>query len=79
MNVGPVMPGVAENAAGATNSATAAVNAARSFRVFEIAFFMFVALIAALLIAIVPEGAAVDAVANVDLGHQPAEVLGVIR
>jgi hypothetical protein len=39
---------------------------------------MFILLIAALLIADIPIGVARHAVADVDLGHHPAEVLRVV-
>src|SRR5579864_6031293 len=58
------MPGAAAYAETASNIAMATI-AARSSCVLTIAFFMFVALMAALLI-------------NVDFGHQAAEVLCVV-
>jgi hypothetical protein len=48
------------------SSKSIATIGARNSRVIEISFFMFVALIAALLI-------------DPDLGHQPAEIFGVVR
>src|SRR6516164_4683562 len=45
----------------------------------EIAFFMVISLIAALLVAGIPVGvAATDAVADMYFGHHPAEVFGVV-
>src|ERR1700746_1640154 len=61
---GPVIPGAAANAV-AVRSMAIATTGARNL-VFKIMFFMFVALIAALLI-------------DPNFGHQPAEVLGIIR
>jgi hypothetical protein len=74
------MPGAAAKAAGVSSSASA-TSAARNNCVFEFCLFMFIALIAALLVrASVAEGvAAIDgARANVHFSHQPAEVLRVI-
>src|SRR6202051_4126956 len=65
LKVWPVMPGAAANAAVAVDNVSAAI-AAKSSRVFEIAFFIFVVLIAALLI-------------DTDFSHQPAKVLGIVR
>src|ERR1700688_5232881 len=65
LKVGPVMPGAAANAAVAVDNVSAAI-AHKSSRVFEIAFFIFVVLIAALLI-------------DTDFSHQPAKVLGIVR
>src|SRR4029077_15351018 len=62
---------------GVSNSSIATISARN--RVLSVAFFMFVGLIAALLIAGVTEGvAAGDGVANVNFRHQAAEVFGVI-
>src|ERR1700752_1093345 len=58
------MPGAAACAVAASSKTIAPIGT-RSNCVFEIAFFMFIAFIAALLI-------------DMDLGHQPAEVLGVV-
>src|ERR1700756_1036651 len=60
---GPVIPGAAAKAAGASNSAVS--TAARSSCVCEIAFFMFITLIAALLI-------------DPDFRHKSAEILGIV-
>jgi hypothetical protein len=60
----PVIPGAAAKAVAVSNIADAA-NATRSL-VIENIFFMFVALMAALLI-------------DPNFGHQSAEVLGVVR
>src|ERR1700758_4594192 len=77
LKVGPVIPGAAAKAAGASNSAVSTI--ARNSCVFEIALFMFISLIAALLIASIPEGvAACDAAANVHFGHQAAKILSVV-
>src|SRR5947209_57515 len=65
LKVGPVIPGAAAFAEGVTNSATAIITAKTSC-VFHIMFFIFVDLIAVLLV-------------NVDFGHQSAEVLRVVR
>jgi hypothetical protein len=67
LNVGPVIPGVAACAVATSRSAT---TAARSNLVIEIDFVIFVALIAALLIA----DTIGDAVADVHLGHETAEI-----
>jgi hypothetical protein len=66
LKVGPVIPGAAAYAVVAMNNNATATIGTRSCRVFEIAFFMFVALIVELLI-------------DMDLGHQPAEIFGVVR
>jgi len=58
------MPGAAAYAVAVSNNATAASGAKN--RVFEIVVFIFVVLIAALLVG------------DTNLGHQPAEVLGVV-
>ena len=65
LKVGPVIPGAAAFAEGVTKRATATVTAKTSC-VFHIMLFMFVALMAALLI-------------DPNFGHQSAEVLGVVR
>src|SRR5579864_5539646 len=65
LKVGPVMPGVAAFAEGATSRATAMVSA-KITCVFHIVLFMFFDLIAALLV-------------NVHFGHKSAEVLSVVR
>src|SRR5579862_6513032 len=71
------MPGAAAKAAGVRSSVIATVSARSSF-VFDVGFCMFIGLIAALLIAGVSKRVAGHAVANVDLGHHPAEVLRVV-
>jgi hypothetical protein len=50
LKVGPVIPGVAANAVPVSSSRTTATIGARNSRVIEFVFFMFVALMAALLI-----------------------------
>jgi hypothetical protein len=64
LKVGPVIPGAAAYAVAVTNKARAMVRRV-AIRVMVIAFFMLVALIAALLV-------------NVDFGHQAAEVLRIV-
>src|SRR5579864_454205 len=64
LNVGPVIPGAAANAV-AVRSIAIASTGARDLA-FKMIFFMFVALIAALLI-------------DPNFGHKSAEVLGVVR
>src|SRR3954447_21924342 len=64
--LGPLIPGAAALAAGAPNS-TAAIVSVRTRCIFQILLFMFIGLIAALLIG------------DVDFGHQSAEVLRVVR
>src|SRR5271165_2438289 len=71
------MPGAAAKAAGVKSSVIATVSA-RSSCVLDVGFFMFIGLIAALLIAGVSKRVTGHAVANVDLGHHPAEVLRII-
>src|SRR5215467_4228160 len=65
LNVGPVIPGAAPYALEMNEMATVSSIARRTF-VFEIAFFMFVVLMAALLV-------------DSDFGHQSAKVFCVIR
>src|ERR1700756_575617 len=72
LKVVPVMPGAAAKAG--TVSSMAATTTARS-RVFKIEFFMLVALMAALLLTHTVR----DAVADMNFGHQSAEVLRVVR
>src|SRR5882762_4996618 len=62
---GPVMPGAAACAVAVSSKVTAIITTGSS-RVIEIAFFVVIALIAALLI-------------DMDLGHQPAKVLSIVR
>src|SRR6516162_8019305 len=79
LKVGPVMPGAAAKATGARNSVAATIRA-RNSGVWNVAFFIFFGLIAALLIAGVTECAAArDTGADMDFRHQATEVLGVIR
>ena len=70
--MGPVIPGAAPCAVAGSNKAIATI-AARSSRVFEIAFFVFVAFIGSLLALIAA------LLIDMDLGHQPTEVLGIVR
>src|SRR5215471_8646018 len=73
----PVMPGAAANDAGVSNSVTATISARN--RVLNVSFFMFIGLIAALLVAGVPERIATgDAVADMNFRHQTTEILGVV-
>src|SRR5215470_20026472 len=65
LKVGPVIPGAAACAAGVSSSATATISATSSC-VFAIFLFMFVVLMAALLV-------------DPDFGHQAAEVLSIVR
>src|SRR5215469_5034662 len=60
------MPGVAAYALAVNSNIATAKVSPKSICVFEIVFFMFIALMAQLLI-------------NVDFGHQPTEVLRVVR
>src|SRR5882762_3460393 len=62
---GPVMPGAAACAVAVSSKVTPTIKIGSSL-VIEIALFLFIALIAALLI-------------DMDLGHQPTEVLGIVR
>src|SRR5215469_10174568 len=72
------MPGAAAKAAPA-NHITSAI-AARIRPLFEIALFIVVSLIAAFLVAGIPERVATgDASADVNLGHKTTEVFGVVR
>src|SRR3954471_16504441 len=80
LNVGPVIPGLAAKAACVLNSANAATNISNSC-VFEILLFMFIGVIAALLVV---TGApkcvtARHGGADMNFGHEAAEVLGVVR
>src|SRR3981081_689274 len=72
VKVESAIPGAAACAVAGSNDATAAL-AARSSRVFGVAFFIFVALIGSLLALIA--ALLIDA----DFGHQPTEVLGIVR
>src|SRR6516225_721532 len=70
------MPGAAPKAAAASHITNAI--AARNRTLFEIALFIVVSLIAAFLVAGIPERiAARDAIAEGELGHKPTEVCGV--
>src|SRR6516225_8878652 len=70
------MPGTAPYAVAVSSNAATAVSASR---VIEIAFIVFLALIAALLLARIPERiAATDAAADMDFGHHATEVFGVV-
>src|SRR5215469_15222996 len=72
------MPGAAAKAVAASHITNAI--AARNRTLFEIAVFIVVSLIAAFLVAGIPERiAASDATADVDLGHEPTEVFSVVR
>src|SRR6266576_6634465 len=73
-NDGPVMPGAAACAALAS-SETAAIAATR--RICRTKVFVFMARSSALLLEAC-FGRRIDRSADVDLGHQPAEVLGVV-
>src|SRR5215469_6756357 len=85
LKVGPVIPGAAPNDTGARNRVTA-ITSVRNSCDLNVAFFMFIGLIAALLVAGVSKGAAGsgwlpswdDAAADMDLGHESAEVLSVV-
>src|SRR5580700_5223472 len=71
------MPGAAAKAVAVSSNAAIV---ARSSREFEIAFVIFVAFIAALLIALVSVRiATTHTVADMYFGHHPAEIFGVVR
>src|SRR5512144_2250025 len=63
----PLTPGAAANATVVASRSASTTIGARRCCVFEIAFFMFVALMAALLVG------------DLDFGHKPTEVLGIVR
>src|SRR5262252_3813972 len=72
------MPGAAAKAVAASHITNAI--GARNRTLFEIAVFIVVPPIAAFLVAGIPERiAASDAIADVNLGHEPTEVFGVVR
>src|SRR5215472_2972279 len=71
------MPGAAALAVAASNNPRAVSN--RSCAIFEFAFFIFVSFIATLLHAAVAEcRASHTSRANMNFGHEPAEVFRVI-
>src|SRR5882762_10199880 len=64
LNVGPVMPGAAACAAAVSSKTTTTITTGTS-RVIEIALFIFIGLMAALLL-------------DDDFSHQPTKVLGIV-
>src|SRR5467141_2895147 len=73
LKVGPLMPGAAACAVAVNSKASASITTGSSLDI-EIAFFIFVSLIASLLALI-----AALLISNTDLGHEPAEIFGVVR
>src|ERR1700737_3293176 len=71
----PVMPGVVACAVAASSMPNATITTGSSLAI-EFGFFVFIWLMAALLLTCLGRG--VHRVADVDLRHQPAEVLGVV-
>src|ERR1700694_1465426 len=71
----PVMPGVVACPLAASSMPNATITTGSSLAI-EFGFFVFVWLMAALLLTYLGRG--VHRVADVDLRHQPAEVLGVV-
>src|SRR6266568_9081999 len=79
LKVGPVIPGLAAKTAGVINGVAAIT--ARSSCFIEIFFFMFIGVIAALLVVVARIAKCVptrDGGADVNFGHEPAEILGVV-
>src|SRR3979409_434756 len=72
LKLGPVIPGAEACAVAVNSEASASITTGSSLDI-EIAFFMFVSLIASLLALIAA------LLIDMDLGHEPTEIFGVVR